>query len=269
VVDAVRISVGTMAGLANFVIVWLIPMVFGVGYARQLIGRRAALVVAAGALAAQILLVSTGPYEISLVVTGIEQLSNVSPPTLLLALHCTWMSGVFVACAGMIQRWAQRPRVWYVVATGNAGAMTLYLWHIVAIAIAAFLLHVAGLDAYDVDAPDFWALLALRAIVFAIVMFVMFRLLAPLEHRPLPWWDTPVGATGARSTAAGLLILVAGVALVLLAKNGMTGRLGWAMLCCFTASAAMARAMARASAGSSPAAATRTSGRGARRSTVS
>nr|WP_090342799.1 acyltransferase [Mycolicibacterium malmesburyense]CRL73396.1 Acyltransferase family protein [Mycolicibacterium malmesburyense] len=246
-VDAIRIAVGTpMAGVANFVIVWLIPVVFGVGYARRLIGRRAALATAVGALGAQVVLALIGPYEVSLVVTGTEQLSNVSPPTLLLALHCTWMSAAFIVCAGAIQRWAQRPRVWYVVAVGNGGAMTLYLWHIVAIAIAAFSLHAIGLDAYDVDAPYFWARLALRAVVFAVVMFALFRLLSPLEHRRLPWWDVPVHATGARSAVAGVLIVLAGVALVLLAKNGLTGTLGWTMLGCFTASAASARAMARA-----------------------
>ncbi|OBK81199.1 acyltransferase [Mycobacterium sp. 1164985.4] len=246
-VDATRIAVGTpMAGVANFVTVWLIPVVFGVGYARRLINRRAALLTAAAALAAQIVAAVVGPYEISLVVTGTEHLSNVSPPTLLLALHCTWMSAAFVACAGPIQRWAQRPRVWYVVAVGNGGAMTLYLWHIVAIAIAAFSLHAVGLDAYDVDAPHFWALLALRAAVFAVVMFALFRLLSPLEHRRLAWWDAPVGATGTRSAVAGVLIVAAGVTLVLLAKNGLTGAMGWTMLGCFTASAASARAMARA-----------------------
>ncbi|RAV09784.1 acyltransferase [Mycolicibacterium sp. GF69] len=246
-VDAIRIWAGTpTAGVANFVIVWLIPVVFGVAYARRLIGPRTALLVAAAAFIAQTVLAIAGPYEVSLVVTGAEQLSNVSPPTLLLALHCTAMSGAFIACASAIQRWAQRPRVWYVVAVGNGGAMTLYLWHIVAIAIAAFSLHAVGLDAYDVDAPYFWALLALRTVVFAVVMFAMFRLLSPLEHRPLPWWDAPVVATGARSAAAGVLIVLAGVAMVLLAKNGMTGTLGWTMLGCFTVSVATARAMARA-----------------------
>lgn len=269
-VDAIRISVGTpMAGVANFVIVWLIPVVFGVGYARRLIGPRTALVVSAVALTAQTVLAIVGPYEISLVVTGAEHLSNVSPPTLLLALHCTWMSGVFIACAGAIRRWAERPRVWYVVAIGNGGAMTLYLWHIVAIAIAAFSLHLAGLDAYDVEASGFWPRLALRAVVFAVVMFAMFRLLSPLEHRRLPWWDAPVGATGTRSTVAGVLIMVAGVALVLLAKNGLTPGMGWTMLGCITASAAMARATAQAWVGAGPAAATRTSGRAAQRSMVS
>ena len=148
---------------------------------------------------------------------------------------------MFVAAAGAVRRWAERPRVWRVVAVGNAGAMTLYLWHIPAIAIAMFTLHAFGLDAYDVQAPGFWGLLALRAVVFAVVMAVMFRLLSPLEHRRLPWWDSPAGATGARSVLAGVMICVAGVALVLLAKNGLTGLAGWSALGCFVAAAAVAR----------------------------
>ena len=147
-------------------------------------------------------------------------MSNTSPPTLLLALHCTWMSCAFVAAAGPVRRWAQRPRVWQFVAVGNGGAMTLYLWHIPAIAVATFTLHAVGFDAYNVEAQGFWGMLALRAGVFAVVMAAAFLVLSPLEHRRLPWWDTAARATGVRSTAAGVLICLAGVALVLLAKNG-------------------------------------------------
>jgi hypothetical protein len=119
--------------------------------------------------------------------------------------------------------------------------MTLYLWHIPAIAVAAFSLHAFGLDAYDIDAPGFWGLLALRELVFAVVMALAFALLSPLEHRRLPWWDAPTSATGIRSTAAGALVCVAGVALVLLAKNGLTGVDGWAALGCFLVGLAAAR----------------------------
>ncbi len=243
--DGIRFAVGTPnAGLINFLIAWLIPVVIGVGYARRLIGVRAALVAAAAALTTQILLAVAGMYEVSLVVTGAEQVSNVSPPTLLLALHCTWVSCLFVAAAGAIQRWAMRPRIWYVVALGNGGAMTLYLWHIPAIAVATFALHAVGLDAYDVNAPGFWGLLALRALVFAVVMAVTFRLLSPLEHLRLPWWDAPNRATGARSTAAGAFVCVAGVALVMLAKNGLSDAAGWTTLGCFLAAAIAARVSA-------------------------
>jgi surface polysaccharide O-acyltransferase-like enzyme len=241
-VDEIRFAVGTpTSGVANFVIVWLIPVVIGVAYARRLIGPRAALAVAAAAFVAQVVLVVLGRYEVALVVTGVERTSNVSPPTVLLALHCIWMSCLFVCVAGAIRRWAARPRVWQVVAVGNGGAMTLYLWHIPAIAVSMFCLHAVGLDAYDVHAPGFWGLLALRAVVFAVVMVVTFRLLSPLEHRPLPWWDAPVTATGARSVVAGAMTCFAGVALVLLAKNGLTGFAGWSAFGCFVASAAAAR----------------------------
>ena len=245
VVDGIRIAVGTPeSGAANFAIVWLIPVVIGVGYARRLIGSRAALVVAAAALAAQVVLVIAGRYDVSLVVTEPGRMSNVSPPTLLLALHCTWMSCVFVAAAGAIRRWAARPRVWRIVAVGNGGAMTLYLWHIPAIAIAALSLHAVGLDAYDVKAPGFWGVLALRAVVFAVVMLGAFRLLSPLEHRRLPWWDAPVRTSGNWSTAAGVSVCAAGVALVLLAKHGFCGFGGWITLGCFLAATAAARASA-------------------------
>ncbi|MDT5328605.1 MAG: hypothetical protein QOF25_5757 [Mycobacterium sp.] len=250
--DGLRIALGTpTAGAANFLIVWLIPVVIGVAYARRLIGPRAALATAATAFAAQVVVAVTGKYEVALVVTGVERMSNVSPPTLLLALHCTWVSCLFVAAAGAIRRWAGRPRVWHVVTVGNGGAMTLYLWHIPAIAVAMFSLHAVGLDAYDVHAPGFWGLLALRALVFTVVMAVTFRLLSPLELRPLPWWDGPARATGARSTAAGALVCVAGVALVLLAKNGLTGFTGWATLGCFLAAAVAARVCQGHSVGSS------------------
>jgi hypothetical protein len=243
--DAFRFVVGTpMAAVANFVVVWLIPVVIGVAYTRRLIAMRAALVVAASALAAQVLLAVFGPYDISLVVTGTEHVSNVSPPTVLLALHCTWMSCLFVAAAGPLRRWAERPRVWHVIAVGNGGAMTLYLWHIPAIAVATFAMHAVGLDAYDVDAPGFWALLTMRAFAFAVVMAVTFWLLSPLEHRRLPWWDAPLGATRARSAVAGVLVCVAGAALVFLAKGGLDGTAGWMMLGCFLAAAAAARAIA-------------------------
>jgi len=257
-VDGIRIAVGTPeSGILNFVIVWLVPVVLGVAYARGLITTRVALLAAMAAFAAQVALVVAGPYEVSLVVTGTERLSNVSPPTLLLALQCTWVSCVFVAAAAPLRRWAARPRVWHAVAIGNGGAMTLYLWHIPAIAVATFSLHAIGLDAYDVHAQGFWGLLALRALMFAIVMAVTFRLLSPLEHRRLPWWDAAVRAAGARSAVAGALVCVAGVALLLLAKNGLSGVEGWAALGCFLAAVATARvsvgSASRAAAGAEPA----------------
>ncbi|MBB2992859.1 hypothetical protein FHR72_004364 [Mycolicibacterium iranicum] len=260
-VDILRFVTGTpAAGLGNFLIVWLIPMALGVAYARGLLHPRTAGVIAVAAVAVQALLVAVGPYEISLVVTGSEKVSNVSPPTLVLALHCVWMSCAFVVLAPAIRRWAQRPAVWRAVAAGNAGAMTIYLWHIVAIAIATFGLHALDLDAYDVDAPDFLLMLGLRAVVFAIIMLALFRLLSPLERRPLPWWDAPPAATGARATTAGILVCTAGVLLVLMAKFGLGDPAGWTALAGFLAAVAVAHLCAVVPRGVSVPAAPRSAG---------
>ncbi|MGV0838162.1 acyltransferase family protein [Mycolicibacterium thermoresistibile] len=240
--DGARFALGSpAASVGNLVVVWLIPVVIGVAYARRLVSTRAALAAAVGAFTAQLLLAATGRYDVSLVVTGTERVSNVSPPTLLLALHCVWMSCAFVAVAPMLRRWAAHPRVWRAVVVGNLGAMTLYLWHIVAIAVAAVTLHAVGLDAYDPHAPGFWGLLLLRAGVFAVVMLVLFRLLMPLEHRRLPWWDAPTSTLGARSVLAGAAVCGAGAALVVMAKTGLSGPVGWSALGLFLAAVIAAR----------------------------
>lgn len=249
--DAVRFSAHTpVAGAANLLAVWLIPMVIGAAYAHRLVTVRTALTVAAGAFAAQVALAVFGPYEVSLVVTGTERISNVTPPTLLLALQCIWMPMLFIAAAGRVSRWAQRPRVWYLVVVGNGGAMTLYLWHIAAIAITTFSLHAVNLDAYDPAAPHFWRNIAIRALVFAVVMTLMFLLLSPLEHGRLPWWDAQARAVGRWSTAAGVLVCAAGVALLLMAKTGLGTDQGWILLALFAAALVGARISAgRTSAG--------------------
>jgi hypothetical protein len=242
--DVARFATGEpVFGGGGFLVVWLIPVLIGVAYARRLISVPAAAALGLAAFAAALALVTVGPYEVSLVVTGAERVSNVAPPTLLLAMHCTWMSCAFVVAARALQQWAQRPRVWRVVAAGNAGAMTLYLWHIPAIAVTALALHAVGFDAYDVSAPDFVAMLLLRAAAFAVVMSVFFAVLSPLEHRRLPWWDDPVQARGPRSAAVGALVCTAGVLLVLMAKLGLADQ-GWVALAAFLAAAAAARAVA-------------------------
>ncbi|MBS4100914.1 acyltransferase family protein [Tsukamurella paurometabola] len=240
-VDGARLASGAIEwGFPNFLIVWLIPVVIGVAYARRQIRTRFALVIAAVAFAAALAAVVLGPYDVPLVVTGTETFSNTTPPTFLLGLHCVWVSLLFVAAAPAIGRWARIPRVWYPIAVGNSGAMTLYLWHIPAIAVAAFALHAVGIDAVDPAQAGFWGLMALRAMVFAVVMFALFVLLSPLEHRRLPWWDARVTTRGVRG--AGVLVCVAGAAALLMAKEGLGSATGWSALAVFVVALLGARA---------------------------
>ncbi|NMD57281.1 MULTISPECIES: acyltransferase family protein [Tsukamurella] len=248
-VDGARLASGAIEwGFPNFLIVWLIPVVIGVAYARRQIRTRFALVIAAVAFAAALAAVVLGPYDVPLVVTGTETFSNTTPPTFLLGLHCVWVSLLFVAAAPAIGRWARIPRGWYPIAVGNSGAMTLYLWHIPAIAVAAFALHAVGIDAVDPAQAGFWGLMALRAMVFAVVMFALFVLLSPLEHRRLPWWDARVTIRGVRGAGAGVLVCVAGAAALLMAKEGLGSATGWSALAVFVVTMVAARALAGATA---------------------
>ncbi|GED97358.1 acyltransferase family protein [Gordonia crocea] len=247
VADAARIRFDSLVpGMPNFLIVWLIPVVIGVAYSRRYLTTATALVMAAAAFVATIVLVAAGPYELALVVTGNETMSNVTPPTLVLGLHCVWMSLLFVAAADRIGRWAQRPHVWRWVAIGNGGAMTLYLWHIPAIVAAILILHTAGLDVYSPEQAGFWPLMALRALVFAVVMTLVFAALLPVEHRRLPWWDDRVTAAGGRAVAMGALVCAGGVAILLMAKQSLGDPVGWAALVVFVVTLGSARAVASA-----------------------
>ncbi|PXX08894.1 acyltransferase family protein [Mycolicibacterium moriokaense] len=211
-VDAIRINVGWSLGYLNM-IVWAIPGMFGVAYRRRLLTGRAALTLGALMLAINVALLVLGPYELSLVGIDTQQLKNMTPPTLLLAGHAIMMCALVIAAAPAIARWAQRPRVWWLAAIGNSGAMTLYLWHIPPLLAMHLMFDYLGNPRFDPSAPGFIALSVVQLLIMAAFIAVMFVTLRPLENKPLPLWDGGfVAAPGGRSAAVGALLCTAGAA---------------------------------------------------------
>ncbi|MCV7065056.1 acyltransferase [Mycolicibacterium farcinogenes] len=213
-VDAVRINMDGYASLGYLnTVVWLIPGVFGVAYRRNLLSSGAALKVGVGMLGVNLALLYFGPYELSLVGIETQQLKNMTPPSLLLAGHAIMMCAFAIAAAPAINRWAQRPRVWWLTAIGNSGAMTLYLWHMPLLLGMHLVFDHLGLDRYDPSAPGFVALSVLQLAVMAGLVAIAFIALRPLENNPLPMWDGGVvTGTGIRSAVVGGLLCVAGAA---------------------------------------------------------
>jgi hypothetical protein len=220
-VDAVRLTVpGWQAvGFANLA-VWLIPGMFGVAYRRGLLHRAATLAVAAAMLAVNVVLVTFGPYSLSLVGIEGQRLTNMSPPSLLLAGHAIMMCCLVIAAMPAIQRWARRPRVWWLTAIGNSGAMTLYLWHMPALLGVHLLFDVTGHPRYP-GRPDFLAISLAQLLIMAMLVAVLFVALRPLENNPLPGWDGPVAVSGARGVGVGILLCVAGIATLASVKWGL------------------------------------------------
>ncbi|CPU23865.1 acetyltransferase%2C fucose-4-O-acetylase [Mycobacteroides abscessus] len=181
------------------------------GYRRQLITQNAALVLAATVFAINVALVTFGPYTISLVGVAGQKVPNMIPPSLVLAGHAIILSALAIAAMPAINRWAQRPRVWWAVAIGNSGAMTLYLWHMPALLGMHLAFDFLGFDRYDTGAPDFIALSVLQVATMMLLVTGLFLALRPLENNPLPGWDGgSIAGPGARSAAAGTALMIAG-----------------------------------------------------------
>jgi hypothetical protein len=214
VVDAIRINVDgwSVLGYLNMA-VWVIPGMFGVAYRRHLLAGPAALKLGAVMVAVNLALLRFGPYELSLVGIENQHLKNMTPPSLLLAGHAIMMCAFAIAAAPAIARWARRPRVWWLTAIGNSGAMTLYLWHIPPLLAIHLVFDYLGYPRFDPTTPSFVMLSVVQLVIMAVLVALVFITLRPLENNPLPLWDGGFIATrGRRSMAVGTLLCVAAAA---------------------------------------------------------
>ncbi|MEZ0365940.1 acyltransferase [Mycobacterium sp. pUA109] len=221
-VDIIRLHTSGLAllGYLNMA-AWVIPGMFGVAYRRGLLTRGAALGAGLAMLGVNLALCHYGPYELSLVGIEGQRLANMSPPSLLMAGHAIMMCALVVAAAPAIARWAQRPRVWWLTAIGNSGAMTLYLWHMPALLGVHLVFDSLGWYRFP-GQPHLVALSLAQLLLMAGLVGALFVALRPLENSPLPGWDgARVTAPGLRSLAVGVLLCVASAATLASVKWGL------------------------------------------------
>ncbi len=205
-VDIVRLT-GINDGVKwlNFAFVWLAIHQLGFFYADGLhtkIGSRrlGAAMLAFGA-AALVLLVTLGPYGISMVSFAGEKVSNLTPPTVALLAFGVAQVGV----ALLLREWAtkrlQRPRAWKTVIVAGSMAMTAFLWHFTALVAVNGLWWWLGPDTSPVggSAAWWWSKLVLLAPYLALVaaLVLVFRRFERFATRPSPaptLWRTLVAA---------------------------------------------------------------------------
>ncbi len=100
-----------------------------------------------GALGVLAALTTFGPYPRSMVGLPGDRISNMSPPTVCLAVLTMLQVAVVMLVRPAAQRWLQRDRVWTVTVAGNGMIMTIFLWHLTAALIAVGVLHHGRLPA--------------------------------------------------------------------------------------------------------------------------
>ena len=239
-VDVARLGMGlpSAVGLLNFVLAWAFAAQLGLLFDAGLLrGGRGALV-AAGAVTANLALVSVGPYPTSMVGLPGESFSNMAPPSLVLALHALALAGVVGAARPALEALTRRAQVWRATTAVNLTAMTLYLWHLPVLITMVAVLHMVGLDrpvtwlSAELAVPGTWFWLwtiPYFGLYLACVAGVV-RLMWPIELGTLRGWDRPArsgtqsaGSERRSSAQAALGSVVIGVGTLTLSGTGLAG----------------------------------------------
>jgi hypothetical protein len=221
-VDLLRINVNEVFGWANLIFVWGLFAALGTRLDRLRALPRTLLALGAIASAAgAIIAIVVGPYSPALISTdAVEGISNLAPPTIVLALVGLAQICILLLLWPWLQRVLDRDRLWVPIAIFASRAMEIYLWHMLVFALA-----IAGMLAL-VLAPAALSLLwwlqhiAVAAVVLAVVWFAapaLARLakgLAGLLGRASP--RLALGPTWAR-----ILLVVSGVALLCVSESGV------------------------------------------------
>lgn len=122
-----------VVGWANYAFIWL--SVHQLGYAwhdGRIAGPRTALPWAVLGAAALGLMVTVGPYPLSMVSVPGETLSNSLTPKLpMLALGLV-QTGLLLSVEAPVRRWLVRPVRWTATVLVNGMIMTIFLWHLTA-----------------------------------------------------------------------------------------------------------------------------------------
>jgi peptidoglycan/LPS O-acetylase OafA/YrhL len=222
-VDLARLKGGfPHVGVLNVAFVWLLAQQLGFFYgdAESSLYRppRAALVLlmlcCLGTLG---VLTTIGPYPRSMVGLPGEQISNMNPPTVCLAILAVFQACAIMLVRGPASRALERPRLWLAVVLVNTRIMTIYLWHLTALLLVFPLVlrgifpspEPASLAWWVTRVP--WVLLLMFVSAFLVVIFGRFEL-RPMDSllraagsvRPL------VAATAVAFVALGVLGIAAG-----------------------------------------------------------
>ncbi|WP_200330688.1 acyltransferase [Leucobacter sp. L43] len=185
----------------NWVLVWLFVQQLGFGVRDGWYAKRPRWLLVALAVAAYALM--------AVAVWGLgyspDMLDNLNPPTVLLLLLGLAQVYLFTLLQPAIRRVVRRPRVLIVAGMLGAFGMTIYLWHVVAMAIVVGAQMALGLPFPEPLTPVWWVTRIPWILAIAGVLAVLCPAVSSLEsrwprerERDMPAW--------AALTATGLLV---------------------------------------------------------------
>ena len=209
IVDLLRWQVSAAAGYLNFLLVW--GWVHQVGYSLPRLRTLPRLPVALGgvaALAAAGVVAGLGPYSRALVsFAGDPEMSNLAPPTVVLALFGLGQVLLLAAVWPWLERGLAHERVWRVVGATGARAIGIYLWHLPVMVLLVGLVLWLDLPA-EPFRPSWWLVhLGVLALVLAVSWAVAG--VAGLADLRLQGWVRALPRRGVPVLPLALLVPVA------------------------------------------------------------
>jgi hypothetical protein len=138
-VDIVHLGFGVPAiGWINFFFAW--AGIHQIGYLwsdldERGISSRTGWALAGASLAALVAATSTGVYPVAMLGIPGSEVTNVTPPTFAIALLGGLQLGVIWGTRSLVDRFTASARGWHAVVSVSGVMMTLYLWHLTAMAL--------------------------------------------------------------------------------------------------------------------------------------
>jgi hypothetical protein len=217
-VDVARWVFGVpLVGWVNLALVWLFAHQLGVMWREGSVAswsRRRFVALAAAAVTGLVVLTQALGYPVSMVGGVGEARSNTFPPSLALLVLAVWQFGAVLTVRPAVDSWMTRPRAWAAVVAANGLSMTLFLWHITAMALVAVAVLPSGLLPQPVAGTGaWWALRPVWIVLSAAALIPLVLTFARVESvRARP------GVIPA--ARAGLAAVALMVGMALLARRG-------------------------------------------------
>lgn len=241
-------------GLAwiDYVLVWGSVHQLGFGWQDGTLtrDRRRPLALAAAGAAALAGLVWLGPYPMSMVGVPGARVKNSAPPSAALLAYAVAQTGLLLAAEPAVARALRRPLPWKAVSGAGRTVLTLYLWHMAPVVLAAVALYPTGVLPPAPVGSAAWLWQRIVWVVTLAALFVPIALALRPAERLLPARRGP--AAGPLGAAARVLLAagaaLAGYALAAIAARGFApgGRLPSGVLGAYAAGIVLLTAAGRA-----------------------
>jgi fucose 4-O-acetylase-like acetyltransferase len=213
-------------GYANYLLVWGAMHQWGFAWRDGTLTRQRwrPYALAAGGIVILGGLLAWSPFPVNMVGTTGGGVNNTIPPSVALLAFAAAQAGLLLAAEPVMSRLLARARLWQVVRWLNNRVLTVYLWHMTPVVVAAVALYPSGVLAQPaIGSAGWWALRPAWIASLAIVLAPVAVWLARFERPLLPGRPAPQPA---RSPAALACVLVAvgvaaaGVALARITISG-------------------------------------------------